>query len=83
MPKKDVLFLDACVRADASRTLDLANRFLSKLADAQITHLKLDALGLQPLDKARLHERDRLLHDGQTDASFLCMLIPSETHNGS
>ncbi len=70
MPKKDVLFLDACVRADASRTLDLANRFLSKLADAQITHLKLDALGLQPLDNARLHERDHLLHAGETDAPF-------------
>lgn len=70
MPKKDVLFLDACVRADASRTLDLSNRFLSKLADAQVTHLKLDALGLQPLDKVRLHKRDHLLHASKTDAPF-------------
>lgn len=70
MPKKDVLFLDACVRGEASRTLELANRFLSNLADAQITHLKLDMLGLQPLDKARLQERDHLLHEGKTDTSF-------------
>lgn len=70
MPKKEILFLNACVRGEASRTLDLANRFLAQIPDAEITCLPLEKLGLLPLDRARLHERDHLLHEGKTDAPF-------------
>ena len=70
MAKKDVLFLDACVRGPRSRTLQLANRFLERLPNAEIRRVRLDTLGLLPLDRERLLTRDRLLREGKTDDAF-------------
>lgn len=70
MGNKTVLFIDACIREEQSRTLLLAQHFLDAVPDAAITRVKLSELCLRPLDRERLTERDRLLRAGRTDAPF-------------
>ena len=65
----NTLFINACVRED-SRTLSLAYHLL-KYIDGDVTHLELSELGLSPLTRDRLNERDTALHNGNFDASIL------------
>lgn len=59
-----VLFVNACIRDEASRTLELCCDYLEKLkrhkSDCQITELKLNDMNLIPLDKELLKKRDEL-----------------------
>ena len=57
-----VLFVNACVRADASRTEQLCRDYISKLpSDAIVTEVNLDKKDIRPLDKELLQKRDGLL----------------------
>ena len=62
---KQLLYVDCCIRADASRTKQLADAFLHHLKeDWQVTHLELLKLGIGHFDTASLSERDALLAAG-------------------
>ena len=63
------LFINSCVRKD-SRTLYLAHHLL-KYIDGDITHLELSEMGLAPLNRDRLEERDNALYSGSFDAGIL------------
>ncbi len=57
-----VLFVNACVRGEASRTDQLCRDYISKLpADAEVAEVNLDEAGIKPLDKQMLQKRDGLL----------------------
>lgn len=60
--KMKVLFVNACVRGEDSRTDQLCRDYISKLpADAVVTEINLDELAIKPLDKHMLQKRDYLL----------------------
>lgn len=61
---KKVLFVNACVRGEASRSLSLARCFLNELHNAEIQELDLPSLGLVPLDAEGLSLRDGLAKNG-------------------
>ena len=53
-----VLFVNACVRREDSRTYQLCKDYLSKLpADSEIVEVNLDKEGIKPLDAQNLKER--------------------------
>ncbi len=70
-----LLYIDACVRADASRTKYLADRFVSAYQaqhpNTAVTHLPLHAADLHPLDAGMLAQRDALLQSGNTSHPLL------------
>ena len=58
-----VLFINACVCADNSRTLRLANVLLQQLNEA-FTELVLSDIAFQPVDYSYIQTRDKLLSEG-------------------
>lgn len=58
-----VLFVNACVRAEHSRTLRLANVLLKHLNEPY-TELILSDIVFQPVDYAYIQTRDLLLSEG-------------------
>lgn len=62
----ETLLITACVREN-SRTMQLAKKVVEPYSD-HITVLDLCQVHLQPLDRASLSERDRLLYAGALDA---------------
>ena len=62
MIKKNVLYVNACVRED-SRTNTLAQAELNKLS-GNVTELKLEKERIQPLDRKTLIKRDELVKNG-------------------
>jgi FMN-dependent NADH-azoreductase len=58
-----VLFVNACVRADHSRTLRLADVLLNQLNEP-FTELVLSDIAFQPVDYSFIQTRDLLLSEG-------------------
>lgn len=68
--KKDLLFIDCCIRKEESRTLKLAESFLEvldKRGDFQPEHLSLMEEPLLPLTGDFFRQRERLLEEGRLD----------------
>lgn len=67
----ELLYIDACVRAEHSRTRKLALRFLDRYQarhpDHTVTRLDLNALDLRPQTTEVLRERDRLWREDRLD----------------
>ena len=58
-----ILFVNACVRAEHSRTLRLANVLLQQLNEP-FTELDLSDIDFQPVDYSYIQTRDLLLSEG-------------------
>lgn len=68
---KKLLFIDACVRKDNSRTLKIANSFLDNLGNKyEVKHLDLAKMDLKPLINERYAQRDVLLNQHNLNDSF-------------
>ena len=66
-----ILFIDACVRKEKSRTRYLAEKLLDKLEDEEIVTRVLDDENLKALDGESLKKREELLENGNlNDESF-------------
>lgn len=69
----NILFINACIREEESRTMTLCSQLLQKLGkqypQADVKEVKLSALNLQPLDRETLKERERLLSRGEKESS--------------
>lgn len=67
----ELLYIDACVRAERSRTRQLALHFLdcyqARSPDHTVTRLDLNAMDLQPQTTELLRERDRLWQEDRLD----------------
>lgn len=70
---KKVLFVNGCIRGNASRTLRLARRLVSRIPDAEIEVLLLPALHLTPYGADDIAERDALSAAGAFDAPFFAL----------
>lgn len=72
---ENLLFINACVRGERSRTLKLARRFLDAYRaahpDTVITERDLCAARLQPQYPEVLAERGRALECGQAGAAHV------------
>lgn len=68
-----VLFIDACVKDD-SRTRYLADYLASKI-DGDIKRVKLNDLGLKPLDKNLLIKRDKLINENKLEDEMFKLAI--------
>lgn len=65
---KTALFVDCCIRGEASRSRKLAEAFFANLGkDYTVKHLDLMKEGLAPLTAESLAERDALLAAGKAD----------------
>ena len=65
---KNVLFVDCCIRGEASRTKKLADAFLSALpADCRVTRLDLMAEDLSYFKDGYFTQREQLLAAGERD----------------
>ena len=65
---KNVLFVDCCIRGEASRTKKLADAFLSALpADCRVTRLDLMAEELSYFKDGYFAQREQLLAAGEQD----------------
>lgn len=65
---KTALFVDCCIRGEASRSRKLAEAFFANLGeDYTVKHLDLMKEGLAPLTAESLAERDALLSAGKAD----------------
>ena len=65
---KNVLFVDCCIRGEASRTKKLADAFLSALpADCRVTRLDLMAEDLSYFKDGYFAQREQLLAAGERD----------------
>ena len=65
---KNVLFVDCCIRGEASRTKKLADAFLSALpADCRVTRLDLMAEELSYFKDGYFAQREQLLAAGERD----------------
>lgn len=62
-----LLFINACVRRDRSRTLRLARAVVDQYPDHEVEELVLEEMGLRPLDSAFLDKRDALISAGDYD----------------
>ena len=71
--KKNLLFVNGCIRGRDSRTLRLAQRVVSRIPDADIDVLLLPALHLTPYGAAEIAERDALSRAGAFDAPFFAL----------
>ena len=60
-----ILFVNACLRGDGSRTLELCRAYLEGLPD--VTEVNLDRLRLQPLYKDEVERRAKLEAAGEYD----------------
>jgi FMN-dependent NADH-azoreductase len=68
--KKDLLFVDSCIRRGESRTRQLAESFLEELNKRdifQIEELILSEEALMPLTGEFFQQRERLLEEGRLD----------------
>ena len=64
---KTALFVDCCIRGEASRSRKLAEAFFAKLSGGYtVKHLELMREELLPLTQESLDERDALLAAGET-----------------
>lgn len=67
----NVLYIDACIRGEESRTAKLCQVALEEIQaqypQAVVTRLELDKLGLLPLNRTRLDQRKELEHQGRFD----------------
>ena len=66
-----LLFIDACIRGDQSRTKKLCDVFLTRYCerhpDHEIQRVDIDALGLRPLMRETLMQRDQLREQNRYD----------------
>lgn len=68
-----LLFVNACIRGEKSRTFELCQDYLKKFGDAkegqdwEIEEINLNEMEIKPLDKEELTKRDELLKVGNTD----------------
>ena len=62
-----LLFINACVRRDRSRTLRLARAVVDQYPEHEVEELVLEEMGLRPLDSAFLDKRDALISAGDYD----------------
>lgn len=68
-----LLFVNACVRGDESRTYELCKDYLDKFLKAKqdepwrIEEVNLSAADIKPLDRETLAKRDMYLKNGNTD----------------
>ena len=60
-----VLFVNACLRGERSKTLELCRAYLEGADDVQ--EVNLAELRLQPIDAAFVEQRTRLQRAGQFD----------------
>ena len=59
---KTLLYIDCCIRDEASRTQQLAQSFLNNVSETyEVTTLKLTKLDLKPLIGEHFEEREQLL----------------------
>ena len=63
MPGK-LLFVNACIRRDRSRTLRLARALIGRYPDHVVDEIVLEDMRLQPLDSEFLDRRDALIGKG-------------------
>ena len=56
-----LLFVNACVRRENSRTLRLARAVIGRFPDHDVEELVLEDMGLKPLDSSYLNKRDALV----------------------
>ena len=68
-----VLFINACVREN-SRTLVLAKNVMKDMI-GEIVEVNLNLETIEPLDRALLEKRERLIKDGKLDAGDLVGFI--------
>lgn len=62
-----LLYIDCCIRQEASRTRQLCEAFLEGAGrSCEIAHLELQKEGLAPFDRETLDHRDVLLQRGET-----------------
>lgn len=69
---KTLLFVNACVRKEKSRTLELANAYIDKFVersgeDYEIKNLELNDINVKIQDKDELEKRENLIADGKFD----------------
>ena len=62
-----LLFVNACVRRDRSRTLRLAHALIDRYPGYEVDELVLEEMRLQPLDSGFLDRRDALTQAGDFD----------------
>ena len=62
--KDRLLFVNACVRRENSRTLRLARAVIGRFPDHDVEELILEDMGLRPLDSGFLDRRDALIASG-------------------
>ncbi len=68
-----LLFVNACIRGEKSRTFELCQDYLKKFGDAkegqdwEIEEINLNEMEIKPLDNEELTKRDELLKVGNTD----------------
>ncbi len=62
-----LLFINACVRRERSRTLRLARKVAERFPDHVMEELVLEEMALKPLDSGFLDRRDALIASGDFD----------------
>lgn len=60
-----LLFVNACVRRDRSRTLRLARALIDRYPDYEVEEMVLEDMRLRPLDSDFLDRRDSLIEKGE------------------
>lgn len=72
-----LLFVNACIRGDESRTYELCRDYIDKFLEAKkdepwkVEEVNLETAGIEPLDRETLARRDMLLEAGRKgDAMF-------------
>lgn len=70
---KKVLFVNGCIRGEASRTLRLARRLVRQIPDGEVEVLSLPELCLTPYDAQAIAARDRLSAAGAYDDPFFAL----------
>ena len=74
-----LLFVNACIRGEQSRTLELCRDFLNKFKEAKkdedwvIEELDLGHMDIKPLDAQSLAQRDAYMKAGRIDAPMLSL----------
>lgn len=70
---KKLLFVDSCIRGSESRTLKIAEAFLSSVRGYEIARVRVDGLPLVPLGLKELSRRGALVDAGNySDPLFAC-----------
>ena len=74
-----LLFVNACIRGEQSRTLELCRDYLNKFKEAKkdedwvIEELDLGHMDIKPLDAQSLAQRDAYMKAGRIDAPMLSL----------